>query len=46
MNDISLTSPPTPPLPGEGSKITYTSPSLIEKGAEGLGSSQVMMEVE
>lgn len=46
MNDITLTSPPTPPLVGEGSKITPTPSSLIGKGAGGLGSSQVMMEVE
>lgn len=46
MNDITLTSPPTPPLRGEGSKITPTPPSLIGKGAGGLGSSRVKMEVE
>jgi hypothetical protein len=35
MNYTTLTSPPTPPLQGEGSKITP--PSLIGKGAGGLG---------
>ncbi|GAX40542.1 hypothetical protein NIES4075_15080 [Tolypothrix sp. NIES-4075] len=35
MKYITLTSPPTPPLRGEGSKITP--PSLIGKGAGGLG---------
>ena len=46
MNNTTLTSPPTPPLRGEGSKITPTPPSLIGKGAGGLGSSWVKMEVE
>ncbi len=46
MNYQALTSPPTPPLRGEGSKITPTPPSLIGKGAGGLGSSRAKMEVE
>jgi hypothetical protein len=33
-------------LQGKENKITYISPSLRDKGAEGLGSSRVMMEVE
>lgn len=46
MNYKALTSPPTSPWRGEGSKITPTPPSLIGKGTEGLGSSRVMMEVQ
>lgn len=44
MKYTVLTSPPTPLLRGEGSKITP--PSLTGKGAGGLGSSQVKMEAE
>jgi len=44
MNYTPLTSPPAPPLAGEGSKITP--PSLIGKGVGGLGFSEVRMEAK
>lgn len=42
MKYTALTSPPTPLLRGEGSRITP--PSLTGKGAGGLGSLPMKME--